>query len=356
MRQEFMEVLEKARGSHRLERHELIVLLQARGEEVDALGRAADGVRAASLGDEVHLRGIIEFSNYCRRNCLYCGLRRDNRKLRRYRLTPGEILAAARKAAGLGLPTIVLQSGEDPHYTAPVLADIIRRLKEEVGVGAVTLSVGERSFEDYRLWREAGADRYLLKHETADAALFARLRPGTTLRDRLLRLKWLRELGYQVGSGNIVGLPGQSLETLAADILLMRELDVEMAGIGPFIPHPQTPLAKEPPGELELTLKVLAIARLLLPRAHLPATTALGTIHPAGRRLGLCFGANVIMPDTTPPPYRYYYQIYPGKAGLHEEMETTLVSLKNLIFSLNRRVGSGPGHAPKIQGGMNNEV
>ncbi|MBE3585215.1 [FeFe] hydrogenase H-cluster radical SAM maturase HydE [Desulfofundulus thermocisternus] len=352
MRQEFMEVLEKARGSHRLERHELIVLLQARGEEVDALGRAADGVRAASLGDEVHLRGIIEFSNYCRRNCLYCGLRRDNRKLRRYRLTPGEILAAARKAAGLGLPTIVLQSGEDPHYTAPVLADIIRRLKEEVGVGAVTLSVGERSFEDYRLWREAGADRYLLKHETADAALFARLRPGTTLRDRLLRLKWLRELGYQVGSGNIVGLPGQSLETLAADILLMRELDVEMAGIGPFIPHPQTPLAKEPPGELELTLKVLAIARLLLPRAHLPATTALGTIHPAGRRLGLCFGANVIMPDTTPPPYRYYYQIYPGKAGLHEEMETTLVSLKNLIFSLNRRVGSGPGHSPKIQGGM----
>ncbi|SHI86969.1 [FeFe] hydrogenase H-cluster radical SAM maturase HydE [Desulfofundulus thermosubterraneus] len=352
MRQEFVEVLEKARGSHGLERHEVIVLLQARGEEVDALGRAADGVRAAFLGDEVHLRGIIEFSNYCCRNCLYCGLRRDNRKLRRYRLTPGEILAAARKAAGLGLPTIVLQSGEDPHYTAPVLADIIRRLKEEVGVGAVTLSVGERSFEDYRLWREAGADRYLLKHETADAALFARLRPGTTLQDRLLRLKWLRDLGYQVGSGNIIGLPGQSLETLAADILLMRELDVEMAGIGPFIPHPQTPLAKEPPGELELTLKVLAIARLLLPRAHLPATTALGTIHPQGRRMGLCFGANVIMPDTTPPPYRYYYQIYPGKAGLHEEMGKTLVSLKNLIFSLNRRVGSGPGHSPKIQGGM----
>ncbi len=356
MRQEFVEVLKKARGNHHLERHEVIVLLQARGEEVDALGRAADGVRAAFLGDEVHLRGIIEFSNYCRRNCLYCGLRRDNRKLRRYRLTPGEILAAARRVAGLGLPTVVLQSGEDPHYTAPVLADIIRRLKEEVGVEAVTLSVGERSFEDYRLWREAGADRYLLKHETADAALFARLRPGTTLQERLLRLKWLRDLGYQVGSGNIVGLPGQTLETLAADILLLRELDVEMAGIGPFIPHPETPLGNEPPGGLELTLKVLAVSRLLLPRAHLPATTALGTIHPGGRRLGLCFGANVIMPDTTPPPYRCYYQIYPGKAGLHDEMEATLVALKNMIHSLNRRVGRGPGHAPKIQGGMNNEV
>jgi biotin synthase len=356
MRQEFVEVLKKARGNHHLERHEVIVLLQARGEEVDALGRAADGVRAAFLGDEVHLRGIIEFSNYCRRNCCYCGLRRDNRKLRRYRMAPGEILAAARRAAGLGLPTVVLQSGEDPHYTAPVLADIIRRLKEEVGVEAVTLSVGERSFEDYRLWREAGADRYLLKHETADAALFARLRPGTTLQERLLRLKWLRDLGYQVGSGNIVGLPGQTLETLAADILLLRELDVEMAGIGPFIPHPETPLGNEPPGGLELTLKVLAVSRLLLPRAHLPATTALGTIHPAGRRLGLCFGANVIMPDTTPPPYRRYYQIYPGKAGMDDEMEATLVALKNMIHSLNRRVGRGPGHAPKIQGGMNNEV
>lgn len=352
MRTEFTEALAKAMKTHHLNRREVVALLRARGDEMAALGRAADEVRAQYLGKEVHLRGIIEFSNYCCRNCHYCGLRRDNRRLRRYRLSPGEILAAARKAVDLGLPTIVLQAGEDPSYPASLLAEIIRQLKEDLGVAAVTLSLGERSWNDYQRWRKAGADRYLLKHETADPALFARLRPGTSLRRRLQCLQWLRELGYQIGAGNIVGLPGQDYDVLADDILLLQELEVEMAGIGPFIPHPQTPLARCPQGELELTLKVLAVTRLLLPRTHLPATTALGTIHPQGRRMGLCSGANVIMPDVTPPPYRYYYQIYPGKARPGEEVETALGSLRSLLVSLNREVGRGPGHAPKYRGAV----
>ncbi|WP_027717495.1 [FeFe] hydrogenase H-cluster radical SAM maturase HydE [Desulfovirgula thermocuniculi] len=352
MRKEFCEALAKAQKNHDLSREEIIVLLEAEGEELEALGRAADEVREKYLGREVHLRGIIEFSNHCRQNCLYCGLRRDNKHLRRYRMSPEEILAAARKAVELGLPTVVLQSGEDPYYSAPVVAEIIRRLKEEVGVKAITLSLGERSREDYRLWRQAGADRYLLKHETANRELFACLRPGTSWENRLRCLLWLKELGYQVGSGNMVGLPGQDLETLAEDILLLKELDVEMAGIGPFIPHPQTPLAGEAGGSLDLTLKTLAVTRLLLPLAHLPATTALGTIHPQGRRLGLCYGGNVIMPDITPLPYRRHYQIYPGKAGVDQEIETNVASIRDLIASLGRSIGRGPGHSPKWRGGV----
>ncbi|MCR4419288.1 MAG: [FeFe] hydrogenase H-cluster radical SAM maturase HydE [Clostridia bacterium] len=346
MRREFLDALAKARETHDLTREEIVALLSAEGEEMRALGRAADEVREQYLGPEVHLRGIIEFSNYCRRNCLYCGLRRDNRDLPRYRMEPEEILAVAKKAVELGLPTVVLQSGEDLHYGGPVIGEIVAGLKREIGVQAVTLSLGERSREDYALWRQAGADRYLLKHETADQELFARLRPGTGYRRRLQCLAWLRELGYQVGSGNMVGLPGQSLVSLAEDLLLLKELEVEMAGIGPFIPHPQTPLAGEAGGTPELTLKVLAVARLLLPTAHLPATTALGTVHPQGRSLGLRFGANVIMPDITPAPYRYYYQIYPGKAGGYREVEEAVLAVKEMILSLGRRIASGPGHAP----------
>jgi biotin synthase len=318
-----------------LNRKEITVLLRAEGEPAAALQRAADQVRVAHLGAVVHLRAIIEISNYCVRNCLYCGLRRDNRSLPRYRMPPEEILATARRAHQAGYQTIVLQSGEDPAYTAVDLARLIRQMKTELEV-AVTLSLGDRSRDDYEHLRAAGADRYLLKHETADPALFAHLRPGTTLDERLQKLGWLRELGYQVGAGNMVGLPGQTLETLADDILLLRELGVEMAGIGPFIPHPDTPLAAAPTGSLEMTLKVLALTRLLLPDAHLPATTALAALpacaspadrparasqdrNPApgllsaGQRRALQAGANVIMPDLTPAPYRQHYDLYPGR-------------------------------------------
>ncbi|KUK41248.1 MAG: Radical SAM domain protein, partial [Clostridia bacterium 62_21] len=266
MAREFAATLAKAIKTHALAREEIIFLLRAEGEEAGALFRAADALRAEYLGNPVHLRAIIEFSNYCVRNCLYCGLRRDNRRLARYRMTAEEILAAARRARFEGYRTIVLQAGEDPAYETAELARLVYRMKTELDV-AVTLSLGDLKRDAYRELRAAGADRYLLKHETSDPLLFARLRPGTTLADRVKRLHWLRELGYQVGSGNIVGLPGQTMDTLADDILLLKELDVEMAGIGPFIPHPETPLAACPPGSLELTLKVLAVTRLLLPWA-----------------------------------------------------------------------------------------
>lgn len=298
------------------------------------------------MGDEVYLRGIIEFSNHCVRNCHYCGLRAANVGLRRYRMTPAEIAAIAEKAALLGIGTVVLQSGEDPFWDAPTLAEVIRKIKHRTGL-AVTLSVGDRPRKDYALWRQAGADRYLLKHETADPELFRRLRPGTILADRLICIRYLRELGYQIGSGNIVGLPGQTLTTLADDIVLLQELDVEMAGIGPFIPHPQTPLANASPGCVDLTLRVLAVARLALPWAHIPATTALGSADAQGRQKALRCGANVVMPNVGPTDYRPLYQIYPGKICVGEGAEKCKSCLGRMIVGLGRTVGQGPGHSPK---------
>jgi len=344
MRTEFREALKKAGDLKELSKEELVVLIDASEEESTALFELADQVRRQFLGDEVHLRGIIEFSNYCANNCLYCGLRRSNRQLARYRMTMSEILDSARKAAGLGCKTIVLQSGEDGYYTANFLADTVRLLKKETDV-AVTLSIGDRPREDYEKMREAGADRYLLKHETCDEKLFAVLRPGTSLAERIERLKWLGEIGFQVGSGNMVGLPGQTVETLAGDIILMRETGVEMAGIGPFIPNEQTPLGDRPAGTLALTLKTLAAARLALPCVHMPATTATGTIHPYGRDKALRCGANVIMPNMTPPAYRVSYQIYPGKTGLAGTPEESYAGAVKMVENAGRKVGTGYGHS-----------
>lgn len=348
MRKAFAEALLRAANEEKLDREAIVILLSALpGEEERALYSLADAFRARYVGDEVHLRGVIEFSNHCRRRCLYCGLRADNRSLARYRMQPEEILAVARRGVELGYGTIVLQSGEDPWYTAEMLADLVAVIKE-LGV-AVTLCVGERPREEYKRWREAGADRYLLKQETANPELYQRLHPDMSWEERLTRLRWLKDLGYQVGSGNIVGLPGQTLEDLAADLLLLRELEVEMAGIGPLIPHPDTPLRGCPAGSLPLTYRVLAVARLVIPWAHLPATTAVGTLDPNGRRLALQRGANVVMPNLTPRKYRAHYQIYPGKICLQEEPEDCRECLEGMIRSLGRRVGRGPGHGLKAQ-------
>lgn len=277
------------------------------------LRAAAQQQRRAAVGRHVFVRGLLEFSNLCRRNCRYCGLQRANRELRRYCLTEGQILAAARQAAAAGVDTLVLQSGEwerPPHW----LADIVRRVKAELGL-AVTLSVGEVPREHYACWREAGADRFLLRHETADAALYARLHPGHRLAERLRALEWLAELGYEVGSGFLVGVPGQRPTSLADDILLVRRLGVAMCGVGPFIPQTETPLAHAPRGDVPLTLRVLAVLRLVLPTAHLPATTALASLSPTdGQRQGLLAGANVLMPSFTPPACRSAYRIYDNKA------------------------------------------
>jgi len=339
IRAEFLEVLEAGERGKDLSSGEMEILLAANAEEGEALFQAADRVRLRFVGEEIHLRGIVEFSNICVQNCLYCGLRRDNQNLRRYRMTPGEVLESAKKVQTVGIRTLVLQSGEDPWYTQNRLSDLIRRIKEETGL-TLTLSVGERPREDYLAWKEVGADRYLLKQETSAEPLFARLRPGRTLAERLESLRFLRDLGYEVGSGNMVGLPGQNYEDLVRDILLFREFDFDMIGIGPFIPHPQTPLGESVPADLNLTLKVLALTRITTRDTHLPATTASGVLNPEGKKRALMAGANVIMPNLTPREYRGYYQVYPGKDNPDGGLESTLET----VCSLGRTISPGAGY------------
>ncbi len=348
MRPVFLDALARAGRREKLTRDDLIAFLNADEVESRALFQAADQVRAQTMGDEVHFRGIIEFSNHCMKNCLYCGLRRDNRALARYRLKPDEIIEGARETARLGCRTLVLQSGEDYFYSTDIMGELIVRIKEEIDL-AVTLSLGDRTKNDYALLKKAGADRYLLKHETCDAGLFSYLRPGTDLDERLKRQVWLREIGFQLGSGNMVGLPGQSLESLAGDITLMIDMDVEMAGIGPFIPNKQTPLANAAGGSMEMSLKTLAAARLAMPGAHLPATTSLASIHPRGRVKALQCGANVIMPNMTPRRYRESYMIYPGKLGLQDTPEDSYNRALKAVNEAGRKVGRGFGHSLKYE-------
>jgi biotin synthase len=340
IRPRYLQVLEAGERGEDLPSDDLALLLStADGEETEALFRTADRVRQRSVGDEVHLRGIVEFSNTCIQNCLYCGLRKDNHRLRRYRMAGEEIIAAVKEVKAKGLRTVVLQSGEDPWFTKDRLSDLILRIKEETGL-TITLSVGERSEAEYRAWKECGADRYLLKQETSSADLFAKLRPGRRLTERLDSLNALRRLGYEVGSGNMVGLPGQREEDLVRDIQLFRESDFDMIGVGPFIPHPQTPLAEAAPGDLRLTLKILAITRMVTRNTNLPATTAAGVLDPEGRRKALLAGANVIMPDITPQKFRKDYEIYPGKT----QPDGGLDSVVRLISSLGRKVSQNPGY------------
>lgn len=272
----------------------------------------------AAAGSHVFVRGLIEFSNICRRNCRYCGLRAQNGNVHRYRLTQEQILDAARQAAACGVDTIVLQSGEGA-CEAEWLAEIVHVITRELRL-PVTLSVGECGVADYEMWRKAGASRYLLKHETADAVLYRELHPGYNLQERLDCLQTLRSVGYEIGSGFMVGLPGQSLASLASDILLCRSLHVDMCGAGPFIPQSHTPLADAAPGSAELTLRVLAALRLALPWANLPATTALATLEKVnGQTNGLLAGANVLMPSFTPSAQAADYAIYDSKNRVSAE-------------------------------------
>lgn len=292
-------------------REEIHALLRLPFEE---LRRRADAVRREVMGDQVRVRGIIEFSNICICNCRYCGLRRANATLRRYLMPREEILAAVDEAARAGVDTVVLQSGENPDMPAADLAAYVAAIKERHPALAVTLSVGERLREDYALWRAAGADRFLIKHETANPVLYARLHPGRTLEQRLRAIRDLQELGYLVGSGFIVGVPGQTEEDIVSDILLARELGVGMCGAGPFVPQAETPLGGEPHGSVDMTLRVMAVLRLALPHAHLPATTALATLDASrGQRAGLEAGGDVLMPSFTPQCYRGSYRIYDNK-------------------------------------------
>lgn len=333
--------------SGRLNRDEILCLLAASEQEArDLLFPAADRVRRAGVGDEIFLRGIIEFSNICVQDCLYCGLRRSNLRINRYRMTDAEILAAAGRIREEGIGTVVLQSGEDGCYTAERLCFLVEKIKADTGL-AITLSVGERSREAYRAFRQAGADRYLLKFETTDQALYASLRPGRRLAERLRSLEDLAKLGYQVGTGNMVGLPGQTPEILADDLLLMQALDADMLGIGPFLPHPQTPLAAFAPGDLFMSLKMLALARLLTKNTNIPATTALSILDAQGRHRAMAeCGSNVVMPDFTPAAYRSLYEIYPGREKA-QDLQQFLRQLYGDIREAGRRVGKGSGGRQK---------
>ncbi|MCK9594900.1 MAG: [FeFe] hydrogenase H-cluster radical SAM maturase HydE [Candidatus Omnitrophica bacterium] len=319
------------------------LLLDTDKKTVAGLFRQADATRRKYVGDQVHLRGLIEFSNYCRKDCLYCGLRKSNRKLRRYRMGLGEIFAAAQNAAGLGLRTIVLQSGEDPQYKSKELCLLIEKIKKLDA--AVTLSVGELTFSQYKQLKSAGADRYLLKFETSDPQLYKKLRPGCVFSDRLRCLNQLKELGYQVGSGIMTGLPGQTIGSIADDIFIFKDLELDMIGIGPFIPHPNTPLAKSQGASLEQVLRAVALTRIVTKYTHIPATTATGTIDSRGRQKALQCGANILMPNATPLKYRKLYKIYPDKICLSDDAFKCRGCVKKMVLSLGRKIGSGPGHS-----------
>ncbi len=370
-------------------------LREEEGWKLDFLWEDADRVRREHVGDEVHLRGLIELSNYCRRDCLYCGIR-GSRRIERYRMTEQEVMGCARTAQRLEYGTVVLQSGEDLGLTSDFITNLVQRIKSETPM-AVTLSLGERSREELEQWRTAGADRYLLKHETSDSELFRRIHPhlsplasgvgrpesepsprrgegageGSSANERIVLLKQLRELGYEIGSGVMVGIPGQSYESLADDIMLFSDFDMDMVGSGPFVPHPDTPLGRQSPAESPksevqspnsltpspqsqvpasdvMTTKVVALTRLVCPDANIVSTTALATINREhGRELGLERGANVWMPNLTPLKYRALYEIYPGKAAVIDTAEQFHENLLATLRCIGRVPGKGPGNRTK---------
>ena len=335
----------KALEGKDLNRKEILELLTLPVKSSLELFSAADKVRKEQVGDEIFLRGIIEFSNHCERNCLYCGLRKGNARLSRYRMSEDEIIATAEQIKKTGVPTVVLQSGEDSFYSQDVVCHLIERIRKETDL-IITLSIGERPLDDYKAFQQAGADRYLLKHETASKELYKYLRPGCEWENRLQCLRHLKKLGFETGTGNMVGLPGQTPEILADDMLVMKLLDADMLGIGPFIAHPDTPLAGLDYDDLDTVLRIIAVARLITLNTNIPATTALATFHPQGRLQALEAGANVVMPDFTPEIYKTRYDIYPGRKDVGTA-EAIISKLEKDFQSIGRTiqfsVGSRPG-------------
>ena len=329
-----------------MERDEIIKALSPDTDPAP-LFALADKVRREAVGDGVHLRGLIEFSNYCRRRCYYCGIRAGNPKVRRYRLSSDEVLDCARTAVRLNYKTVVMQSGEDAHWGPAGLAAVVERVKTETGL-AITLSVGEHSKEDYRLLRSAGADRFLLRFETSDRRLFSMLKPDSDYDNRFRCLAWLKEAGFQVGSGVMAGLPGQTAESMADDILLFKKLELDMVGIGPFIANPDTPMAGAVNGTLDLGLRMVALTRIVTRDTHIPATTAMGSIDPQGRQKALKCGANVLMPNISPTEHRVDYSLYPGKICTDEAPEQCAGCVDAMLKSLGRERAEGYGHSLKI--------
>jgi biotin synthase len=324
------------------------VLFLDRGKDLDCLFSFADQIRKEYCGDGIVLRGIIEFSSFCSRECFYCGLNKNNRKLERYRMNKDELLKAVEYLVSCNIKTVVLQSGEDQGLDVLWLKNIIEDIKSRFDL-AVTLSVGERSPQDYSAWKQAGADRYLLKIETSDKELYSSMHPQMDFDQRLDCLGTLTKLGYQVGTGNIIGVPGQNIKNIAKDIIFFKQGCFDMIGIGPFIPHGDSQFSEEKKGDLLLTLKTIALTRIITRNAHIPATTALGSLDRDYRLEGLKCGANVLMPNFTPLPFRKLYEIYPGKRCMDEPVGACNFCMDSMAKSLDRFIDYSKAHSLKLR-------
>jgi len=333
-------LLDKLEQDCILKQEEFVQLILSRTPKLaEELAKRATTIRQLYYGNDVYIRGLIEFTSYCKNDCYYCGIRRSNKNAKRYRLTKEQILDCCRTGYDLGFRTFVLQGGEDPFFTDEVMADIIRTIRQAYLGCAITLSFGEHSRSAYALWKEAGADRYLLRHETANAVHYRKLHPeGLTLENRKRCLWDLKELGYQVGTGFMVGTPSQTADYLAEDMIFIHSLQPQMVGIGPFIPHSDTPLGEEQGGSAELTTFMLGLLRLMLPGALLPSTTALGTIDPMGREKGILAGGNVVMPNLSPVDVRSKYLLYDNKICTGDEAAECRHCMENRIKSIGYRV------------------
>ena len=311
-----IDIINKLYKEHEASKEELLYLLDnITDKDQEYLVEKANEIRMQSYGNKVYMRGLIEFTNYCKRDCMYCGIRKSNKNAERYRLAFDEIIHCADIGDKLGYKTYVLQGGEDAYFTDERMIEIIKEIKKRHPNNAITLSLGERSYESYKKLYEAGADRYLLRHETASKHLYDKLHPGASFEERIQCLRNLKEIGYQTGAGFMIGLPGQTNEDLVNDLLFVKEFKPEMCGIGPFIPQKDTPLGEETGGTLEKTVIMLAIIRLLLPDVLLPASTALGSVDPLGREKGI----NVVMPNLSPTEVRDKYALYDGKICTGDE-------------------------------------
>lgn len=337
-------LLEKVYQTNDLTKEEITYLLEnITHADREILYRYALKTKQAYYGDKVYLRGLIEFSNICRQDCRYCGIRASNAKVERYRLTPEEILTCCAQGYKLGYRTFVLQSGEDLWYTEEIFIDLIRAIRKSYPEVAITLSIGERRPETYQRLFAAGADRFLMRHETASQELYEKLHPTMLFDDRRACLSALKDLGYQVGAGFMVGLPGQTPADLADDLRYLKEFHPDMIGIGPFIPHSETPLGAEKGGTLKDTLVMVALARLLIPDSLIPATTALGTLDPQGRELALKAGANVVMPIITPTSVRKQYELYENKICGDDHPEDCRYCIERRIQAAGFDVDLGRG-------------
>lgn len=345
MEKQLQALIDKLESENRLDREEWIRLIRGRTPKLaQYLFEKARKIRQIYYGTDVYIRGLIEFTNYCKNDCYYCGIRRSNAQAHRYRLSQEQILQCCRQGYDLGFRTFVLQGGEDGYFTEERMVRLIREIRKDYPDCAITLSIGERSYDSYLAFFNAGADRYLLRHETWDTAHYQLLHPPALSAEHRRQCLWdLKKIGYQVGTGYMVGSPFQTAENLADDMLFLEKLNPQMVGIGPFIPHHDTPFKDQPAGTLELTLYMLGLIRLLLPKVLLPATTALGTIDKKGRELGILAGANVVMPNLSPENVRKDYLLYDNKICTGSEAAECRNDLENRMHAIGYQVVSHRG-------------